>query len=81
VGSAFGVLNKPRVEWDAVDLRYGNKTIEVKCSAYLQSWKNDPSSIVIFDIWKNIAWLPSLIYLKKNRQDRPIVMYFACLKN
>ena len=56
VGSALGVLDKPRIEWDAVDLHYGNKTIEVKCSAYLQSWKDDPSSIVIFDIGKKFAW-------------------------
>jgi hypothetical protein len=56
VGSALGVLDKPRIEWDGVDLHYGNKTIEVKCSAYLQSWKEDPSSIVIFDIGKKIAW-------------------------
>jgi hypothetical protein len=37
VGSALDILDKPRVEWDAVDLRYRNKTIEVKCSVYLQN--------------------------------------------
>ncbi len=56
VGSALGVLNKPRIDWDGVDLHYGNKTIEVKCSAYLQSWKEYPSSIVTFNIGKKTAW-------------------------
>ncbi len=56
VGSALGVLDKPRVEWDAVDLRYGTKTIEVKCSAYLQSWEQKANSIISFDIEKKKAW-------------------------
>ena len=38
VGSALGVTEAPRMEWDAIDLRYGDKTIEVKSSAYVQSW-------------------------------------------
>jgi len=25
VGSALGVIDEPRIEWDAVDLRYGEK--------------------------------------------------------
>jgi hypothetical protein len=32
VGMALGVTDAPRVEWDAVDLQYGGKTIEVKSS-------------------------------------------------
>jgi hypothetical protein len=55
VGSALGVLNTPRIEWDGVDLHYGNKTIEVKCSAYLNSWTEAMSSIIRFDIAKKIA--------------------------
>ncbi len=47
VGAALGVLDKPRVEWDAFDLIYQGKKIEVKSSAYLQSWQqNSPSRIV-----------------------------------
>ena len=38
VGVALGVVEKPRVEWDAVDLRYRGFSIEVKSSAYCQSW-------------------------------------------
>jgi len=56
VGSALGVLDKPRIEWDAVDLHYNEKTIEVKCSAYIQSWDQKAYSTILFDIGKKIAW-------------------------
>jgi hypothetical protein len=47
VGLALGVVNKPRVEWDSVDLRYGDFKIEVKASGYCQSWfQKKPSSIL-----------------------------------
>lgn len=38
VATALGEFNNPRVEWDAVDLRYRDKKIEVKSAAYIQSW-------------------------------------------
>jgi hypothetical protein len=58
VGMALGVTNSPRVEWNAVDLRYGNKTIEVKSAAYVQSWhKNkDPLSLISFDLKERLSW-------------------------
>jgi hypothetical protein len=37
VGTALGVVDKPRVEWDAVDLRYSDSKIEVKAAGYVQS--------------------------------------------
>lgn len=36
VGTALGVTASPRVQWDAVDLRYDGKKIEVKSAAYIQ---------------------------------------------
>jgi hypothetical protein len=56
VGSALGVVDNPRVEWDAVDLRYKGKKIEVKASAYLQSWPQKKLSRIVFDIAKKKAW-------------------------
>ena len=56
VGSALGVVDSPRVEWDAVDLRYKGKKIEVKASAYLQSWPQKKLSHIVFDIAKKRAW-------------------------
>ena len=58
VGMALGVTHVPRVEWDAVDLRYGDKTIEVKSSAYVQSWhqERDPLSQISFDLKERLSW-------------------------
>jgi hypothetical protein len=44
------------VEWDAVDLHYGDKRIEVKSAAYVQSWSQSKPSKVIFDIAEKLAW-------------------------
>ena len=58
VGRALGVTDAPRVEWDAVDLRYGDKAIEVKSSAYIQSWhqEQDPLSQISFDLKERLSW-------------------------
>jgi hypothetical protein len=58
VGSALGVTEAPRVEWDAVDLRYGDKTIEVKSSAYVQSWHQGQDSLsrISFDLKERLSW-------------------------
>ena len=50
VGTALNAINLPRREWDNVDLYYCNKTIEVKCSAYLQSWDQKSLSPIKYDI-------------------------------
>ena len=47
VGQALGVINENdiRTEWDAVDLYYGDITIEVKASGRSQAWDpNNPST-------------------------------------
>ena len=56
VGVALGVVDKPRVEWDAVDLRYKGLKVEVKSAAYVQSWPQKKPSIIRFDIDKAIFW-------------------------
>lgn len=56
VGLALGCLDRPRVEWDAVDLRYGGLKIEVKSSAYYQSWHQSKPSRISFDIKRTKAW-------------------------
>jgi len=48
VAAALGLDDAVRVEWDAVDLRYEGKAIEVKASAYVQSWpQSQPSDITV----------------------------------
>jgi len=56
VALALGVVDKPRVEWDSVDLRYGDLKIEVKSSAYCQSWFQKKPSAILFSIRKAIFW-------------------------
>src|SRR5947209_429818 len=56
VGTALGALEKPRVEWDGFDLSYCGKKVEVKASAYLQSWQQKRLSSVSFDIAPHRAW-------------------------
>ncbi len=59
VGKALGddVLANPRVEWDCTDLEYGEYHIEVKSSAYVQSWhKLGDKSTIRFGIGKKKCW-------------------------
>src|SRR3954466_16258321 len=56
VGAASGVLDRPRVEWDAYDLRYGDHKVEVKASVYLQSWHQTRPSVISFDIAPKRGW-------------------------
>lgn len=56
VASALGVAVGTRIEWDAIDLiSPSGVKVEVKSSAYLQSWRGRPSRIV-FDIQQKLAW-------------------------
>lgn len=50
IGSVLGVTDGHRLEWDSVDLRYKGKGIEVKSTAYVQSWPQTRLSDIRFDI-------------------------------
>lgn len=54
VASALGVADTPRVEWDEADMIYRGKKIEVKSSAFVQSWEQRTLSRLVFDISKRI---------------------------
>lgn len=56
VGAALGVISEARIEWDAQDLIYGETKIEVKSSAYLQSWEQKALSKIVFDIAPKLSW-------------------------
>jgi len=56
VSSALGVASGNRIEWDAIDvISQSGVKVEVKSSAYLQSWKGNPSRIT-FGIQHKLAW-------------------------
>ncbi|MCL4850734.1 MAG: hypothetical protein KJZ78_05055 [Bryobacteraceae bacterium] len=50
VGKCLGLVDKPRKEWDHVDFLYGGKKVEVKSSAYVQTWIQTTASVIMFDI-------------------------------
>lgn len=65
VGKALDALKKPRVAWNCVDICYNNKTIEVKCSAYVQSWPQDKHPPIKYDIGKKTVDVGSEYIPKK----------------
>ncbi|MCZ7402463.1 MAG: hypothetical protein O8C61_09590 [Candidatus Methanoperedens sp.] len=82
VGSALNALIKPRVEYNCVDICYDDKTIEVKCSAYVQSWPQDKHSIIKYGIGKKKVDVGSE-YIPKDIQEpgRFADCYVFCLFN
>jgi hypothetical protein len=56
VGKALGCLGQPRVEWDSVDLHYGEYGIEVKASAACQRWFQSKPSRISFSVRKAAFW-------------------------
>jgi hypothetical protein len=53
VAQALQIKSLGRVEWDLYDLVYQGKKIEVKSTAYIQSWKQTKLSTPRFDIHKS----------------------------
>ena len=57
VASAVGCTHRPRTEWDAYDLETDDGLkIEIKSSAYLQSWTQKSHSTIRFDIAPKMGW-------------------------
>ena len=57
VRSALGTTDKVRVEWDAYDLLTPSGVkVEVKHSAYIQSWHQNDFSRISFDIARKEGW-------------------------
>ena len=59
VAAALGTHHGVRQSWDTVDVKTkAGKTIQVKCSAYLQSWAQERLSPVRFSVKAARAWDP-----------------------
>jgi hypothetical protein len=48
VGKALGIAPLIRIEWDSFDLLFGDITVEVKSSAFLQAWEQPRISRLSF---------------------------------
>jgi len=67
VASALGIEKDEHFDWNMYDLKYHYQAadgkiidvpIEVKCSGYLQQWKQKTYSKIIWDIAKKKGWNP-----------------------
>lgn len=78
VARACGVADGSRVEWDAYDLEVDGIRVEVKSSAYLQSWTREKLATPRFDIHASKTWDPKVGY-SEDRARRAQVYVFCLL--
>lgn len=79
VAKAIGATERLRVEWDAYDVIAPDSTkIEVKSSAYLQTWQQKQHSKIIFDIALKTSWLAETNTYVANQQ-RSADVYVFCV--
>lgn len=79
VATALDINLDVRVEWDAYDLTTENGVkIEVKSSAYLQSWKQTSYSNISFGIRNTLGW-DSKTNEYSNEIKRQSDVYVFCL--
>lgn len=76
VARACGVADSNRVEWDAFDLVVENVKVEVKSSAYVQTWAQKRLSSP-FSIRATKAWDAMTGYDEVNRRQADV--YVFCL--
>ena len=79
VAKALHCDDNPRTEWDAYDLKTADGLrIEVKSSAYLQTWAQKKPSMVKFDIAKKLSWF-SETNETSTVPARPADIYVFCI--
>ena len=80
VASALGLASGVRDEWDPFDLiTPAGLKIEVKSSAYLQTWKQSRLSSIVFATPKTRAWDPQTARLQLEPVRQAHVYIFALL--
>lgn len=82
VAKALGVADGVRNEWDAFDLTSKTGiTVEVKSSAYLQSWAQRGPSVPSFGIAPTLAWSEATNEYAGTARRQAQVYVFALLRN
>lgn len=66
-----------RQVWDAFDVTYGDTTVEVKSSAYLQSWNEGKRSSPIFGIAPTYVWNDREVITRSRKADIYVFCLFA----
>jgi hypothetical protein len=80
VANALEISSVIRKEWDAFDLKYGDIKIEIKSSAYIQSWQQSSYSKIIFGIQPTHAW-SSATNKSSKKIERQSDVYVFCVLN
>jgi hypothetical protein len=62
VAHALGMADRPRLEWDAADVRLPEGSVEVKAAAYVQAWAQQRPSKIVFSGLKARTWSPEAGY-------------------
>lgn len=84
VATALGIdISKSHIDWESCDLIGPNgERIEVKCSAYLQSWfpkdKPDRLSRIVFSISPALYWIPDECKYQRDSCGRHSDVYVFC---
>lgn len=72
-------MSCPRVEWDCYDLIYRSRTVEVKSSAFVQSWhRSGERSKIKFSIGPRLCW-DSKTNTYSSEKKRWAEIYIFCL--
>lgn len=80
VAVALRVDDKPRREWTAWDLTSASGLrIEVKSSAYVQSWYQKAPSTISFGVGESVGWDPDSNHSGSERKRHADVYVFALL--
>jgi len=80
VASALGLNGGVRNEWDAYDLlTAGGVKIEIKSTAYIQSWYQRKLSSIVFDIRPTRAWDSGTNKLAEEKKRQADVYVFCLL--
>jgi len=78
VKQALNIGNTSRVEWDTFDLKTQDGiSVEVKTSAYIQSWPQNKYSSITFDISPTAKLFPNNTY--SSDKQRQAMIYVFCL--
>lgn len=82
VGTAINYdFSHPREEWEAYDLLMDKEIkIEVKSAAYIQSWKQDKHSSIIFSIKPSKYWDP-ITHIESEVKRQADIYVFCHLKS
>ncbi len=80
VAKACGVDGKPRIEWHRYDLDIDGIWVEVKSSAFVQSWTQDGASKITFNIRATQGWDEPTNDYEASAQ-RSAHVYVFCLLN